>query len=236
MINKDNLREAAARFDVSLDAQALERFAIYADFLRTYNEKVNLTAITEPDEIAVKHFEDSLAVLRYADIAAGAKLCDVGTGAGFPGIALLIARPDLALTLIEATNKKLIFINELLAKLELSATLVHMRGEEAGRVAPYRENFHVVTARAVAELRKLAEYCIPLVKKNGVFIAMKAQTAAQELRDSVAAIRILGGAAPQTYPYMLSNGDSRTVITVKKISHTSAQYPRPSAIITKKPL
>ncbi len=235
-MNKEYLRQSAARCGVKLTDEMLGQFAAYASFLREYNEKVNLTAITDPEEISVKHFEDSLVLLKYIDVPVGAAVADVGTGAGFPGVPLLIARGDLQLTLIEATGKKLVFVERLLEKLGLRATLVHMRGEEAGRDPQFRESFDLVTARAVAELNRLAEYCLPLAKIGGRFVAMKAQTAENELASAFSAIRKLGGSGTTVYEYPLSNGDTRTLLSIKKISQTSPQYPRNSGVITKKPL
>ncbi|MBQ6165779.1 MAG: 16S rRNA (guanine(527)-N(7))-methyltransferase RsmG [Clostridia bacterium] len=235
-MNKESLRQSAARCGIGLTDEMLEKFAVYADFLREYNQKVNLTAITDPEEISIKHFEDSLAILKYIAVPQEAAVADVGTGAGFPGVPLLIARGDLRLTLIEATGKKLVFVEQLLRKLDLRAELVHMRGEDAGRDPAYRERFDVVTARAVAELNRLAEYCLPLTRINGVFVAMKAQTAENELANAVSAIRTLGGSGTTVYEYPLSNGDTRTLLSVKKISQTSPQFPRSGALIAKKPL
>lgn len=235
-MNKESLRQAAARYGVNLTDEMTERFAVYAAFLREYNQKVNLTAITDPEEISVKHFEDSIAILKYIEVPENAAVADVGTGAGFPGVPLLIARNDIRLTLIESTGKKLVFIEQLLEKLGLSAELVHLRGEEAGKDPLYRERFDLVTARAVAELNRLAEYCLPLTKIHGRFVAMKAQTAENELANAFSAIKTLGGSGTTVYEYPLSNGDTRTLLSIKKISQTSPQYPRTSALIAKKPL
>lgn len=234
-INKDKLKAAASNFGIDLTEQMLEKFDIYADFLAEYNKNVNLTAITDPEGIAVKHFEDSLALLKYADLN-GKKIADIGTGAGFPSVPILIAGRDINMTMIEATNKKLVFISELLKRLDLNAELVHMRGEEAGKKDIYREKFDIVTARAVAELRTLSEYCIPLVKKNGRFFAMKSALAEEEMQNAGNAVKVLGGSTENVFNYSLSNGDTRCIIEIKKISQTSPKYPRASAVITKKPL
>ena len=219
-----------------LDETACRRLAVYADFLTLYNQKVNLTAITDPEGILIKHFEDSLRLLPYLPQEKEITLADVGTGAGFPGVVLLIARPELHLTLIEATEKKLRFLQELLAQLALSAELHHGRAEEAGRDRAFRERFDVVTARAVAPLPSLAEYCLPLVKTGGRFLAMKSAQGAQELAQSRRAIALLGGEIAGEAEYALSNGDPRRLIVVKKISQTSPKYPRPTPMIRKNPL
>lgn len=235
-LDTDALRHSAEAFGVFLDETALARLDTYAAFLAEYNQKVNLTAITDPAGIAVKHFEDSLALLRFLDLPRGCRVADVGTGAGFPGMVLLIARPDLQLTLMDSTKKKLVFLQQLLQKLDLSATVLHTRAEEAGQNPSYREQFDVLTARAVAELRVLAEYCLPLVKTGGHFAAMKAALIADERKNAAHALSVLGAKVEVQRDYALSNGDGRSLLLMKKISQTSPKYPRPSALIAKKPL
>ena len=235
-MNRENLKKYADEIGVKLDDIALERFSVYCDFLVEYNKNVNLTAITDPDEIIIKHFTDSLEILKYCDIPEGSKIADVGTGAGFPAIPILIARPDLKFTLIEATNKKLVFIEKLLEKLGLSAELIHMRGEEAGRQEEYREQFDYVTARAVAELRTLSEYCLPLVKIGGKMISLKGSIADEEISNGKNAIKILGGKISEKFEFTLPNGDMRAIIIIEKIKTTAEKYPRASTLISKKPL
>ena len=220
----------------ALQETALERLSFYGDFLAEYNQKVNLTAITDPEGILVKHFEDSLALLPYLPEEKTISLADVGTGAGFPGVVLLIARPDLSLTLIEATEKKLRFLELLLSHLSLSAQLCHRRAEEAGRDPAFREAFDAVSARAVASLSVLSEYCLPLVKPGGRFLAMKSMLAQKELADSRRAIALLGAETEKQIDYRLSNGDARSLIVIKKISQISSKYPRPTSVIRKRPL
>lgn len=220
----------------ALQETALERLSFYGDFLAEYNQKVNLTAITDPEGILVKHFEDSLALLPYLPEEKTISLADVGTGAGFPGVVLLIARPDLSLTLIEATEKKLRFLELLLSHLSFSAQLCHRRAEEAGRDPAFREAFDAVSARAVASLPILSEYCLPLVKPGGRFLAMKSMLAQKELADSRRAIALLGAETEKQIDYRLSNGDARSLIVIKKISQISSKYPRPTSVILKRPL
>lgn len=220
----------------ALQETALERLSFYGDFLAEYNQKVNLTAITDPEGILVKHFEDSLALLPYLPEEKTISLADVGTGAGFPGVVLLIARPDFSLTLIEATEKKLRFLELLLSHLSLSAQLCHRRAEEAGRDPAFREAFDAVSARAVASLPVLSEYCLPLVKPGGRFLAMKSMLAQKELADSRRAIALLGAETEKQIDYRLSNGDARSLIVIKKISQISSKYPRPTSVILKRPL
>ena len=233
---RDKLKELAAEFGVTLNETALDRFAVYAEKLVSWNEKINLTAITDPDGITVKHFADSLAVFKYADIPQNAKVIDVGTGAGFPGVAMLIARSDLRLTLLDSTKKKLTVIEDILRTLDLQAEIVHARAEDAAKSAKYREQFDFATARAVANLRELSEYCLPFVKKGGSFISMKSAKTEEEIDGAKKAIAVLGGKIETVNAFNLADAGERTIIMTKKISQTSAKYPRPSAKIAKYPL
>ena len=230
------LKEYALAFGVELDNTALERFDTYGRLLAEWNGKINLTAITDPDGIALKHFADSLSVLRYCEIPQGASLIDVGTGAGFPGLALLIARPDIHLTLLDSTKKKLTVIEDILKNIGLEAVLLHSRAEEAGQNRQYREKFDFATARAVANLRELAEYCLPFVKPGGSFISMKAAKAEEELAGAEKAIAALGGKTERTHNFELFEAGERNIIIIKKLSPTNGKYPRPSAKIAKNPL
>ena len=198
------------------------KFGIYFDALTEWNEKINLTAITGKEEVFVKHFEDSLYGEQY--IARDSSLCDVGTGAGFPGVPLKIARNDIRLTLMDSLNKRITFLRDLTARLGVGAECVHTRAEDAAR-GKYRESFDVVTARAVARLNTLAEYCLPLVKVGGVFLAYKTADA-DELKEGARALKILGGQVEKTDVFTLSNGDSRSIIVIRKVSVTPAKYPR----------
>lgn len=228
-----DLYEYAKQDGIELDGKALERFAVYCDFLTEYNKNVNLTAIKDSAEIAVKHFLDSLEPLRFAEIPEGAKIADVGTGPGFPAVPMLIARNDLDFTLIEATGKKLTFIGLLLEKLGLSAETAHMRGEEAGKMPEYREKFDFVTARAVADLRELSEYCLPLVKQGGKMLALKGRLSDEELDGSRQMIRTLGGKISEIKTYSLPDGSARSLVIIEKTAPTPPKYPRPTAKIKK---
>ena len=236
MIDKEELRALAELFHVKLDQTALDRFDCYAAALVEWNQKVNLTAITDPRGIVVKHFADSLSLLGYLQIEPGAKLIDVGTGAGFPGLALLIARPDLDLTLLDGTAKKLRVLDNIIERLGLQAALCHARAEEAGHAPMLREQFDVVTARAVADLRILAEYCLPFAKSGGVWAAMKGARAQEELNAAKSAIRLLGGKTERSERFLLEEAGERTIVFVRKCSPVSEKYPRPSAKIAKLPL
>ena len=235
-ISRQLLKEKAAGYGVELDEKALERFDIYAGLLVDWNEKINLTAITEPEEIVTKHFVDSLTVFSAAEIPYGSKVIDVGTGAGFPGVAMLIARPDLEITLLDSTNKKLNVIRDILEKIGLEANVVHKRAEEAGQSKDFREQYDFATARAVSNLRDLSEYCLPFVKIGGTFISMKSAKADAEIEEGKKAVSVLGGKIYEKKSFELEDAGERTVILIKKLSPTPAKYPRPSAKIAKNPI
>ena len=235
-ILKDLLKEKAEMFHVKLDETALDRFDIYGKLLVEWNEKINLTAITDPEGVTIKHFLDSLTIFSYVDIPEGAKVIDVGTGAGFPGLAMLIARPDLDITLMDSTKKRLMVIENILENIGLSANVVHSRAEEAGQNKAFREQYDFSTARAVTNLRDLAEYCLPFVKVGGSFISMKSAKAREEIAEGKKAIHVLGGQIIKQDTFELLDCGERTIINVKKISSTPAKYPRPSAKIAKNPI
>ena len=235
MINKDRLKNICADIGVDLDAQALERFELFASLLVEKNKVLNLTAITDPEGIAVKHFADSLTALRMIELNAGDRVIDVGTGGGFPGIPLLIARPEIEITMLDSTGKKLAFVSQSVEELGLSANVVHARAEEAGR-GELRESFDFAVSRAVAAMNVLCEYCLPLVRVGGVFIAMKGPDADAELGGSAAALKKLGGAYGDTRAFTLPDGSERRLVVCKKISQTPTAYPRNGGKIAKKPL
>ena len=235
MINKQELKRICSEINVELDDIALDRFDKFAELLVEKNKVLNLTAITEPDEIIVKHFADSLTALSVIDVPRGAKIIDVGTGGGFPGIPLLIARPDIELTMLDSTKKKLAFVQEAVNELGLNAVVLHKRAEEAGQ-SELRESFDFCVSRAVAALNVLSEYCIPFVKVNGTFLAMKGSKGNEELDAAKKAIPALGGKVINKKSIILPDGGERILIDIKKISHTATKYPRVSAQISKKPL
>lgn len=229
------IREAE-RFGVTLDSVALNRLETYGDMLAERNKVVNLTAITDPRGIALKHFADSLSLFSVLNPEKGARVIDVGTGAGFPGVVLLIARPDLKLTFLDGTGKKLAFISDVLKETGLSGQILHARAEEAGKDAAHREQYDLATARAVANLRELAEYCLPFVRVGGTFASMKGAKAQQELEEGRGAVSLLGGEISSCNSLEIEDCGERSIILVKKISQTSPKYPRVSAQIAKRPL
>ena len=234
--NKSLFLENIAALGLSVTDEQIEKLDRFAGMLIEKNKVMNLTAILDPDGIAVKHFADSLSVLKEKDIKSGSKILDLGTGAGFPGIPLLIAKPDINLTCIDSTAKKLAFVSGSIANLGLAAEVLHSRAEDAAKNSNYREKYDFVVSRAVAAMNVLCEYCLPFVKVGGKFIAMKGAQADQELSQSYTAIETLGGKITDTLTFSLTDGGERTLIVIEKIKPTPANYPRVSAQIAKKPL
>ena len=178
---KNLLISKAKEIGVKVSPAQAEQFQIYLDLLLERNTVMNLTAITDPEEAVIKHFVDSLTLLKALEIKKNAKVIDVGTGAGFPGIPLKIMRPDIELTLLDSLNKRLVFLREVCDAIGIEAETIHKRAEEAGKDTKLRESFDVATARAVANMNILAEYCIPLIKMKGYFAAMKGPSLPDEL-------------------------------------------------------
>lgn len=230
------LRASARDVNVELDEQADERFHTYLSLLLEWNEKMNLTAITEPEQVAVRHFADSMTLLHAVSLRGDEKVIDVGTGAGFPGVPLKILFPELKLTLLDSLNKRLNFLAELLSTLGLQAQIVHARAEEGGRMPQHREQYDLATARAVASLNLLAEYCLPYVKIGGYFAAMKGPDVEQELKEAEHAISLLGGKVAGVKSFTLPDGSGRSVVLIHKTAKTSDIYPRYGSKIAKKPL
>lgn len=233
----ERLSPLCAGFGLEINREITDRLNAYGNLLLEWNEKINLTAITEPEEILYKHFYDSLLFLKNAEIPQGGTVIDVGTGAGFPGVVLKTARPDIKITLLDGLNKRITFLTELCGSLGLDGvTALHSRAEEAAQSAEHREKYDVVCARAVAAMPVLLEYCLPFAKIGGAFTAMKGPSAEEELKLCAKAIPLLGGGKPNIICETLPNNDSRTFVTFKKISHTPPKYPRNPAKIRKQPL
>ena len=236
LINKDLLISNAKELGIELTEQAAERFDLLAELLIEQNKVMNLTAITDPDEIVIKHFIDSISLLSAVNPEKGAKILDLGTGAGFPGIPLLITRPDIDLTMVDSTAKKLAYVAATVEKLGLEAETLHARAEEAGKNPEYREQYNIVCSRAVAALNVLCEYCLPFVKVGGMFVAMKSAKAEEEIALAKNALKTLGGEIIDKKTFKLADGGERNLIIIKKISQTPPKYPRVSAQIAKKAL
>ena len=232
MIDKSRFANTCEGYGISLTARQLDMFDKYREILVEYNEKVNLTAITDPVGIENKHFLDSLLFAKNPLVEG--KVVDVGTGAGFPGIVAKIYKPEIELTLMEPTGKRCNFLQYAIDTLGLQATVVKERAEEAARKI-YRESFDVATARAVADMRVLSEYCLPLVKVGGHFIAMKGD-GEKELAPAVKAINRLGGVYVKTEDFTLPDDSKRCLIICKKRESTPKSLPRNGGKIAKSPL
>ena len=232
----EKMQEKSKDLGVRFSVKQIEQFFEYMNLLIEWNEKMNLTAITEPDEIILKHFIDSITILK--ELEDGSKLVDVGTGAGFPGIPLSIMNPTLKITLVDSLNKRLIFLQEVVNKLKLeNIEIVHARAEEFGQNKKYREQFDISTSRAVANLATLSEYLIPLVKVGGKVISMKAAEAKQELNEAKKAIEVLGGTVEKVDEFNLPQSDiGRTVIIIRKNKITPNKYPRKPGTPSKEPI
>lgn len=223
-------------FGLPLDDTAISQLNTYGNMLIEWNEKMNLTAITDPQEVLYKHFLDCLLFFKNVDVPQGAKIIDVGTGAGFPGMVLKIARPDIELTLMDGLNKRLTFLNAVLDELKLTAKTVHMRAEDGGKNIAYREQYDIACARAVANLPVLCEYCIPFVKVGGHFVAMKGASAKEEMSLATNAYKILGCEKPSIICETLRENEARAFIISKKVSQTPPKYPRMGGKIAKSAL
>lgn len=236
MIDQKRMEAVFAGQGISLSGGQMQQLDRYAQLLTEWNQRMNLTAITDPEGILVKHFLDSILPFSLEPLPEGASLIDVGTGAGFPAIPLLIWRPDLQVTLLDSLQKRLTFLEEVLAQCALPARCIHLRAEDGGRQPGLREQFDAATARAVAHLRELSEYCLPYVKPGGAFYALKGGDVKEESESAQKAIRLLGGRMEKALSYSLPDGSGRTLVLIKKISQTSTKFPRSAAKMAKSPL
>ena len=236
MEKEEFFNEMQKKLTIKLSVEQLEKFYSYMSLLLEWNEKMNLTAITEPNEIILKHFVDSLTILN--EINNNSKVVDVGTGAGFPGIPLSIANESLKITLVDSLNKRLIFLQEVIDKLELkNIEIVHSRAEDFGQNKKYRESFDIATSRAVANLSTLSEYLIPLVKISGKCICMKASDVEEEINQAKNAINVLGGTIEKIEEFKLPESDiGRTIIIINKQKQTPNKYPRKAGTPSREPI
>ncbi len=233
----DILKDNAADYDIVIGDELAKKLEIYGELLKEWNDKINLTAIKDDEGIAVKHFLDCLLVSKVADFKDGMKVIDVGTGAGFPGLVIAAAYPNVNVTLLDSTGKKLKAVENMAEEMGVkNVKIVHSRAEDAGKNSEFREKYDFATARAVAELRVLLEYTLPFVKKGGSFLSLKAAIAKEEIEGATKSLQTLGGTVEEVNEFTLPGGDKRVIINIKKISQTSPKYPRPSAQIAKKPL
>jgi len=232
------LQQAALVYGFRLSDMQIKAFDRYYQILLEWNQKMNLTAITDPWEVAVKHMVDSLSCYKAEFFPQGCSLIDVGTGAGFPGIPLKIIRPDIRLTLLDSLQKRVDFLQAAVDYLGLSeVTAIHARAEEGARLKEHREQYQVAVARAVARLNVLCELCLPFVAVGGVFIALKGAQYQEEIAEAQRAIGLLGGEIVLTEPIKLPGlADKRAVVYIQKLTATAAAYPRRPGIPEKKPL
>lgn len=228
----EKIIEMFGKAQITVSKEQAEQFFTLFSFLTEYNKNVNLTAITEFSEVVEKHFIDSVLPFTMLEIPRGASVIDVGTGAGFPSLPLLIMRPDLQMTLCDSLQKRCVYLELACGKIGVRAKIIHSRAEDLGR--KLREKFDVSTARAVAAMPVLTEYCLPFVKVGGIFAALKSVN--EDMNAAENAVKTLGGKLEKTEDYKLPNGDGRRLAVVRKISDTPTKYPRSSANIAKKPL
>jgi len=234
MIDRVLLKESAAALGVAVDEAAAERLDVYARLLVEWNEKMNLTAITDPEGIVLKHFVDSLTALPLLP-QTPFSLIDVGTGAGFPGLPLAILRPDMRLTLLDSLNKRLLFLEEVCRAVGVEATRIHARAEEGGRNPALRDAFDIATARAVAGMPVLCELCMPFLKVGGRFLALKGPDAPREKDEAAHAVQALGGrfiegrTASLPNPTAEGGCSERHILVVEKTVATPKKFPRPNA-------
>lgn len=229
------LERAREELKIKLTSHQGQQFQRYFELLVEWNEKMNLTAITQPEEVVEKHFLDSLSLFTVFSPKEGARVVDVGTGAGFPGIPMKLLRPDLEVTLLDSLNKRLNFLGAVCDELGISCNRVHKRAEEAGRDKAMREGYDVAVARAVAPLNVLAEYCIPLIKMKGMFLAMKGPGAGEELENAREALSLLGGEKAECRELSLGEQE-RSILLIQKRAFTPKAYPRHGGTISKHPL
>lgn len=234
----DKFSKDLHQLDISLTEQQYKQFIQYYELLVEWNEKMNLTAITEYDDVMKKHFTDSLSLVRAYDIRKSVSVIDVGTGAGFPGLVLKIAFPHLNITLLDSLQKRICFLDAVIEKLGITEVqTIHGRAEEYAKPGKLRESFDLCVSRAVANLATLSEYCLPFVKKNGIFISYKSEKISQELAHANKAISVLGGRLTGQIEFNLPNSDIyRNLVIIQKEQNTPNKYPRKAGLPNKEPL
>ena len=238
MSNVETLISGCEELGIELNEKKIEQFRLYKELLQEWNEKINITAITNDVEVDIKHFLDSITIFKTQKITKGKSIIDIGTGGGFPGVPIKIMEDGTDVTLFDSLNKRLIFLNEVISKLGLeNIRTIHGRAEEYGIKEEYRESFDIATSRAVASLNILSEYCLPFVKVGGYFIAMKGPEVEEEIKGSENAIKVLGGKIEDKIDVKLPSSDiTHNLLIIKKISHTPTKYPRGGGKPKKNPL
>ena len=234
----DLMAKAAEDVGLELTTEQYDQFITYMRFLQEWNEKINLTAILEDEEIIKKHFIDSIKAFKRDEFKKNVNMIDVGTGAGFPGIPIAIMNPNINVTLLDSLNKRIKFLDIVISKLGLkNIKTIHSRAEDGARNKKLREKFDIATSRAVANMSVLSEYCLPYVKVGGKFIALKGPAVDQEIEESDVAIKTLGGELEQICEVKIEDTDLRhNLVVVKKIKECAKTYPRKAGTISKNPI
>ena len=242
MKRNELLQKSFASINIELTDEQTQQFLLYADLLCEWNEKINLTTITDFPEIVIKHFVDSLMISQSSNVSretlANGKIIDVGTGAGFPGIPLKIIYPNAKITLLDSLNKRVTFLNQVISELHLKKiTAIHGRAEELGRNPEHREHYELCVSRAVANLSTLSEYCLPLVRRGGYFVAYKSGNIKEEVAAADKAVNVMGGKFTEIEMFQLPNTDiQRSLVPIRKTSPTPKKYPRKAGTPAKQPL
>lgn len=242
MERNELLQKSFASINIELTDEQTQQFLLYADLLCEWNEKINLTTITDFPEIVIKHFVDSLMISQSSNVSretlANGKIIDVGTGAGFPGIPLKIIYPNAKITLLDSLNKRVTFLNQVISELHLKKiTAIHGRAEEVGRNPEHREHYELCVSRAVANLSTLSEYCLPFVRRGGYFVAYKSGNIKEEVAEADKAVNVMGGKFTEIEMFQLPNTDiQRSLVPIRKTSPTPKKYPRKAGTPAKQPL
>lgn len=234
----NQFKKELVSYGFNLTEEQYEQFNKYYELLVSWNEKMNLTAITDYEDVLYKHFLDSVSLIKAIDLTNINTVIDIGTGAGFPGIPLKILFPNSKIVLMDSLNKRINFLNEVISQLGLTGIeAVHSRAEDLAKKKEYREQFDFAVSRAVANIATLSEYCIPFVKKNGYFVSFKSDKLSDELSVAGNAIGILGGEIDETITFVLPNSDfNRNLLMIHKVRNTSTKYPRKAGLPSKEPL
>lgn len=232
------MKDACNNIGIEFDKKAYDKFIKYKCMISEWNKKINLTSITEDEEIIKKHFIDCIKIFKFSPLKEAKNIIDIGTGAGFPGIPMKIVKDDLNIVLLDSLNKRINFLNMVIDKLDLNDIIsIHGRAEDYARKEEYREKSDVVVSRAVANLTVLSELCIPYAKVGGYFIAMKGPAVEEEIKEGKNAIAILGGKIEDIIKVEIEDSNlNHNLVVIKKIKHTNKVYPRKAGVVSKKPL
>lgn len=234
----DMLKEACENEGLTFDDTMYDNFIEYKTLIKEWNEKINLTTITEDEEIIKKHFIDSIKVFKFPYVREAKNIIDIGTGGGFPGIPMKIVKSDCSIVLLDSLNKRINFLNEVIDKLELDdIRTIHGRAEDFAQKAEYREKFDLTVSRAVANLAVLLELCLPYVKVGGYFVALKGPSIEDEIKDAKVALRVLGGSIEEIIEVNIAGSDLKhNLLVIKKVKDTPKKYPRKAGTANKSPI